>query len=52
MMKIGRETTDLDFLLNKMKADQEGLGSVFEDIISVHSNDGFIFSFDSMDLLS
>jgi predicted nucleotidyltransferase component of viral defense system len=51
LMKIGRETTDLDFLLTKIKAGQEELRIVFEKIASVHSEDGFSFSFDSIELL-
>jgi predicted nucleotidyltransferase component of viral defense system len=52
LIKIGRETTDLDFLLTRMRAGQDELRNVFDEIISVHSNDGFIFAFDSIDLLS
>ena len=51
LMKIGRETTDLDFLLTKMKAGQEELRAVFEKIASFHSDDGFTFSFHSVELL-
>ncbi len=50
-MKIGRETTDLDFLLTRMKAEKKGLKETFEQIISVSSEDGFNFTFDSIDLL-
>lgn len=52
LMKIGRETTDLDFLLTKMSAEKKDLQKVFEQIISIHSEDGFNFSFESIDLLS
>lgn len=51
LIKIGRETTDLDFLLTRMKAGQEQLKSIFEKIASVHSDDGFTFSFNSIELL-
>ena len=50
-MEIGRETTDLDFLLTRMKAEKKGLKETFEQIISVPSEDGFNFTFDSIDLL-
>ena len=52
LMKIGRETTDLDFLLTRMKAEKGELQETFEEIISIHSADGFTFSFDSIELLS
>lgn len=51
LIKIGRETTDLDFLLTKMKAGQEELKAIFEKIVSIHFDDGFAFSFNSIDLL-
>lgn len=37
LMKIGRETVDLDFLLTRMKVEKEELMQVFEDIISTLS---------------
>jgi predicted nucleotidyltransferase component of viral defense system len=52
LIKIGRETVDLDFLLNKTKAQQDGLRHIFEQIISVYSEDGFTFSFNSMKQLN
>ncbi|HSX04448.1 MAG TPA: nucleotidyl transferase AbiEii/AbiGii toxin family protein [Rhabdochlamydiaceae bacterium] len=52
LMKIGRETTDLDFLLTRMKTEKKELQKTFEQIISVHSRDGFTFSFDSIELLN
>lgn len=51
LLEIGRETTDLDFLLTRMKAEEKELQEVFGQIISVHSADGFTFSFDSIELL-
>jgi predicted nucleotidyltransferase component of viral defense system len=51
LMKIGRETADLDFLLTRMKAEKKGLQETFGEIISVPSEDGFNFIFDSIDLL-
>jgi predicted nucleotidyltransferase component of viral defense system len=52
MMKIGRETTDLDFLLTRMKAEQEEIQRVLEEIISIQSEDRFTYSFDGIELLS
>jgi predicted nucleotidyltransferase component of viral defense system len=52
MMKIGRETVDLDFLLTRMNAEAKALQEVFEEIVSISSDDGFAFTFESIDLLS
>jgi predicted nucleotidyltransferase component of viral defense system len=52
LMKIGRETTDLDFLLTRINAAERELQETFEQILSVYSADGFTFSFDSIELLS
>jgi predicted nucleotidyltransferase component of viral defense system len=52
LMKIGRETSDLDFLLTRMRVEEKELQETFEQIISVPSVDDFIFSFRSIDLLS
>jgi len=52
MMEIGRETTDLDFLLTRMKAEKKNLQRAFEEIASVPSHDGVVFSFDTIELLS
>lgn len=52
MMKIGRETVDLDFLLTRMNAEIKGLQEVFEEIVSTSSEDGFTFSFDGIEILS
>lgn len=52
MMKIGRETVDLDFLLMRMNAEVKGLQEVFEEIVSISSDDGFTFSFEGIELLS
>lgn len=52
MMKIGRETTDLDFLLTRMKAEKEEIQQILEEIISVQSEDRFTFSFNGIELLS
>ncbi len=52
MMKIGRETVDLDFLLTRMNAEVKGLQEVFEEIVSTSSDDGFTFFFEGIELLS
>lgn len=52
LMKIGRETVDLDFLLTRMNAETDALKQVFQEIVSVTSDDGFMFSFESIELLS
>lgn len=51
LMKLGRETTDLDFLLTRMKAEEKELQEVFGEIVSIHSSDGFTFTFESIELL-
>lgn len=51
MMKIGRETVDLDFLLTRMNAEVKTIQEVFEEIVSTSSDDGFTFSFESVELL-
>ncbi len=35
MMKIGRETVDLDFLLTRLDVEVKGLQEVFEEIVSI-----------------
>lgn len=52
MIPIGRETIDLDFLFTRSKAGKEELRKIFEEITSVHPEDGFNFSFHSIELLS
>lgn len=52
MIKIGRETVDLDFLLTRMNAEVKELQEVFEEIVSISSDDGFTFSFESIEQLS
>lgn len=51
-MEIGRETTDLDFLLTRMNAEEKELQKTFEDIISMDSIDCLCFSFESIKLLN
>lgn len=45
MMKIGRETVDLDFLLTRMKAEKQNLQEVCEGVAAIPSDDGFAFFF-------
>ncbi len=40
---IGRETKDLDFLVERLKNTEKFLKDVFEDICSIHLDDGFDF---------
>lgn len=51
LIEIGRETTDLDFLLTRMKAEENEIQEIFGQIFTVYSADGFAFSFDSIKLL-
>ncbi len=52
LMEIGRETMDLDFLLTFMKAERTQLQETVEQISLIDLEDGFIFSFDSIELLN
>lgn len=51
LMKIGRETVDLDFLLTRIKMEEKELQQVIEQMISHPNPDGFTFSFAAIDLL-
>lgn len=51
LMKIGRETVDLDFLLTHMKAEEYELQQVIEQMIFHPHRDGFTFAFAGIDLL-
>lgn len=52
MMKIGRETVDLDFLLTRMKAEKTTLEEICKKIAAASLDDGFTFSFTGIELLS
>lgn len=52
MMKIGRETVDLDFLLTRMKGEAKELQEICKEIAATSCNDGFSFSFAKIELLS
>ena len=52
ILKIGRETIDLDFLITKIKAKENEIQKSIEKIISEKSDDGFIFSLDKIKMLN
>ena len=52
LMRIGRETVDLDFLLTRIKAEEKSLEEISKEIAAVSLDDGFIFSFVGIELLS
>ena len=43
-MEIGRETTDLDFLMTRLKSEVPTIEAAFHEIIAVATSDGFGFS--------
>ena len=45
MMRIGRETVDLDFLLTRMKAERGTFEEICKGITEISLDDGFTFSF-------
>jgi predicted nucleotidyltransferase component of viral defense system len=51
MMEIGRETTDLDFLLTKMNASEEEIKNATQKIASISLKDGFAFLYESIEPL-
>jgi predicted nucleotidyltransferase component of viral defense system len=52
MIKIGRETKDLDFLLTSVKVNEKEIEKAMQSIISEKSNDGFSFSMKKIEILS
>lgn len=42
-IEIGRETTDLDFLAQKLSNEVAGLKDIFEEITKIELKDGFVF---------
>src|SRR5271168_2598693 len=44
MMRIGRETVDLDFLLTRIKAEKGTLEEICKEIAAVSLNDGLTLS--------
>lgn len=51
MMEIGRETTDLDFLLTKMNASEAEIKEATQEIGSVTLGDGFTFIYETIEPL-
>lgn len=51
MIEIGRETTDLDFLLTKMNADEVEIKNATQEIASVTLEDGFTFTYETIEPL-
>ena len=51
LMEIGRETTDLDFLLIRMNAGEDEITRAMMEIIATESTDGFTFNFETIELL-
>lgn len=51
LMEIGRETSDLDFLLTKMNASEDEIEQAMTEIVGVESTDGFSFHYESVELL-
>jgi predicted nucleotidyltransferase component of viral defense system len=52
LVEIGRESTDLDFLLTRVRAERDLLMVMFKEIISADPGDGFAFFPQSIDVLS
>jgi predicted nucleotidyltransferase component of viral defense system len=51
IIEIGRETTDLDFLLRNMNASEDEIKQTIQDVIAIESADGFVFDYEKIDLL-
>lgn len=51
IIEIGRETTDLDFLLTNMNASEDEIKQTIQDVIAIESEDGFLFGYEKIDLL-
>jgi predicted nucleotidyltransferase component of viral defense system len=51
-LDLGRETVDLDFLLQKMEANTENVHAIFDEVSKVGVDDGFEFSTMTIGLLS
>lgn len=47
-LKIGRETTDLDFLLTHMQAGEQEIKVAFERITAISTSDGFSFAYQGL----
>jgi predicted nucleotidyltransferase component of viral defense system len=42
-IEIDRETLDIDFLVNKLRNEKENLKNIFEEIVHIDVQDGFVF---------
>ena len=51
IMEIGRETTDLDFLLTSMNASEDEIKEAIKEIIAIKSEDGFSFGYERIEPL-
>lgn len=51
MMKIGRETVDLDFLLTRMETSENEIKKAMVEVVSIKSIDGFLFHYEDISLL-
>lgn len=50
-IKIGRETSDIDFLIRSIDANIESVKNIFEEISNIFIDDGFLFSNVKVNLL-
>lgn len=50
-LEIGRETTDLDFLLTKMNASEGEIERAITEIVVPEQTDGFLFHYEDIELL-
>lgn len=48
---IARETSDIDLLVRKLKAEMKNIESAFLQICTVENNDGFVMSFSDISML-
>lgn len=51
-LAIGRETTDIDFLLNKIKSEAPAIEAAFREIVSAKPTDGFEFTWAGVEELT
>lgn len=51
-IEIGRETTDLDFLVTRIKSEMPSIEAAFREIIAAQVDDGFAFTWGSLTLLT
>lgn len=48
LLKLGRETTDLDFLLTRMQTREQDIQTAFEGITVINVPDGFSFTYQAL----